>query len=82
MGKFKPSSDQTAPEGIQRFIRDNDIRWVDVQFTDVPGIEQHLTVPVSEFDEGSAYELIGVPMAESADQRMVLGCCVVSIALD
>jgi len=56
MGKFRPSSDQTTPEGIQRFIRDNDIRWVDVQFTDVPGIEQHLTVPVSEFDEDSAYE--------------------------
>lgn len=56
MGKFKPGSEETTPEGIQRFIRDNDIRWVDVQFTDVPGIEQHLTVPASEFDEDAIQE--------------------------
>ena len=56
MGKFNPGSEHTTPEGIQKFIRDEAIRWVDVQFTDVPGIEQHLTVPASAFDEDAIQE--------------------------
>ena len=41
------------PDEILKFIRDNDINWVDVQFTDVPGTEQHLSVPASAFDESA-----------------------------
>ncbi|TSD55571.1 type I glutamate--ammonia ligase [Aeromicrobium piscarium] len=35
-----------------RFIKDEGVEFVDVRFTDVPGIQQHFTVPVSSFDEG------------------------------
>lgn len=31
------------------FIRDNDIKLIDVRFTDLPGVQQHFTVPASEF---------------------------------
>ena len=33
-------------------IEENDVRWVDLRFTDTKGKEQHVTVPVSEIDEG------------------------------
>ncbi len=40
--------------GIQealQAIRDKNIRWVDLQFTDLPGRYHHITVPASDFDE-------------------------------
>jgi len=33
------------------YIRDEGVKFVDVRFTDLPGIQQHFTVPVSSFDE-------------------------------
>ena len=33
-------------------IEENDVRWVDLRFTDTKGKEQHVTLPVSEIDEG------------------------------
>jgi len=34
-----------------KFIKDEGVEFVDVRFTDLPGIQQHFTVPVSSFDE-------------------------------
>ena len=32
-------------------IKDNDIRWVDLRFTDARGKEQHVSIPASQVDE-------------------------------
>jgi glutamine synthetase len=32
-------------------IKENEVRWVDLRFTDTHGKEQHVTIPVSEVDE-------------------------------
>lgn len=41
---------KTAEE-VTKFIKDEGVEFVDVRFTDVPGIEQHFTIPASMFDE-------------------------------
>ena len=40
-----------SAEDVVKYIKDNDVEFVDVRFTDVPGIEQHFTIPASMFDE-------------------------------
>ncbi|WP_293785543.1 glutamine synthetase beta-grasp domain-containing protein, partial [uncultured Aeromicrobium sp.] len=35
-----------------KYIKDEGVEFIDVRFTDLPGIQQHFTVPVSSFDEG------------------------------
>jgi glutamine synthetase len=39
-------------ENTLNLIKENDVRWVDLRFTDTKGKEQHVTMPVSEIDEG------------------------------
>ena len=36
---------KTASEVLQ-YIKDNDIKFVDVRFTDLPGVQQHFSKPV------------------------------------
>jgi len=38
-------------ERTLNLIKDNDVRWVDLRFTDTKGKEQHVTIPASEIDE-------------------------------
>jgi len=33
-------------------IKENEVRWVDMRFTDTKGKEQHVTIPATEVDEG------------------------------
>lgn len=40
-----------SPQDVIRMIEENDARFVDLRFTDTRGKEQHVTVPVSHFDE-------------------------------
>ncbi|HJP79968.1 MAG TPA: glutamine synthetase beta-grasp domain-containing protein, partial [Pseudonocardiaceae bacterium] len=40
-----------SPDEVQRFIRDEDVKFVDVRFCDLPGIMQHFTVPAASWDE-------------------------------
>ena len=42
-----------TPEEALKFLKDNNIKWVDLQFTDLPGRLQHITIPASEFAEES-----------------------------
>jgi len=35
---------------VSGYIRDNDIKFVDVRFCDLPGVMQHFTVPAESFD--------------------------------
>ena len=41
----------TTPDDIQRLIADEDVEVIDVQFCDLPGVMQHLTVPAAAFDQ-------------------------------
>jgi glutamine synthetase len=36
---------------LLRFIRDEEVQFVDVRFCDLPGVMQHFTVPISSFGE-------------------------------
>jgi glutamine synthetase len=36
---------------VMKMVKDNDIKFVDFRFTDTRGKEQHVTVPVSAFNE-------------------------------
>lgn len=36
-----------------KFIKDENIEFIDIRFTDVPGIEQHFTIPAHVLDEDS-----------------------------
>ncbi|WKD57311.1 Glutamine synthetase 1 [Corynebacterium capitovis DSM 44611] len=38
-------------EEVKKFIQDEEVEFVDVRFTDVPGTEHHFTIPASMFDE-------------------------------
>lgn len=39
-------------EKTLKLIKDNDVRWIDLRFTDTRGKEQHVTYPASIVDEG------------------------------
>ena len=46
---------------LLKYVKDEGVEFVDVRFVDLPGIEQHFTVPVSSFgqdvfDNGLAFD--------------------------
>ena len=40
-----------SPNDVIKMVKENDVKFVDFRFTDTRGKEQHVTVPVSAFDE-------------------------------
>lgn len=36
---------------VMKLVNENDVKFVDFRFTDTKGKEQHVSVPVSHFDE-------------------------------
>ncbi len=42
-----------TPKEVLNFAKENDVKMVDVKFTDFVGMWQHFSVPISELDEGS-----------------------------
>lgn len=51
----------TSPDQLLAYLKDADIRLVDVRFCDLPGVMQHFNVPAEEFDadffeEGLAFD--------------------------
>jgi glutamine synthetase len=40
-----------TPEEAVEYVRKNKVEWIDLQFTDVPGRLQHVTIPASDFTE-------------------------------
>jgi len=40
-----------TPHEVMKMVADNELKFVDFRFTDTRGKEQHVTVPVSHFDE-------------------------------
>ena len=37
---------------VMQLVKDEDVKFVDFRFTDTRGKEQHVSVPLSAFDEG------------------------------
>lgn len=48
----------TSREALQ-FVADNNIRQLDLRFTDLPGVQQHVSYPITELDESSFEEGFG-----------------------
>ncbi|AWB10419.1 glutamine synthetase [Thermodesulfobium acidiphilum] len=46
-------------EEFKNFVKENEVKFVDVRFCDVPGTWQHFTVPVEAFNEGVIEEGLG-----------------------
>jgi glutamine synthetase len=40
----------TSYDDAIKYIKDNDIEFIDVRFVDLPGVWQHFTIPASRFD--------------------------------
>lgn len=38
-------------EEVMQYIRDNDVRFIDIRFCDLPGVMQHFNVPANTVDE-------------------------------
>ena len=45
-----------TPEQIEKYIKDENVEFVDIRFTDLPGREHHITIPASAFDEEAMQE--------------------------
>ncbi len=45
-----------TPEEVTKFIKDENVEFIDVRFTDLPGTEQHFSIPASEFTEDAIEE--------------------------
>jgi glutamine synthetase len=62
----------TNKEETAKFIVDNGIEFVDIRFTDMPGIQQHFNVPASEFldnyEEGFAFDGSSIRGFQAIDQ--------------
>ncbi len=41
----------TSTDEVQSFIKDNDVKFVDVRFCDLPGVMQHFNIPASMADD-------------------------------
>lgn len=50
-GHYLYQLEETMSENTMNLIKENDVRWVDLRFTDTQGKEQHVTIPASEVDE-------------------------------
>ncbi len=48
-----------TPQDVMAFAKEHNAQMVDFRFLDFPGIWQHFTVPISEFDESSFEEGFG-----------------------
>ena len=51
--------DCQSPEDVLAAIEENGIKFVDIRFTDLPGMQQHFSVPVSSFDADAFEDGIG-----------------------
>src|SRR5690606_1612826 len=45
------SSMFTEPHEVITFIQETDVKFLDIRFTDLPGVQQHFNIPASTVDE-------------------------------
>jgi glutamine synthetase len=48
-----------SPKDVLKFAKDNEVQIVDFRFTDLPGLMQHFSVPISELSEEGFVEGFG-----------------------
>ena len=41
----------STPDEVIKFIKDENVEYVDIRFTDMPGAEQHFSIAAAAFDE-------------------------------
>jgi glutamine synthetase len=41
----------TNADEVMQFVRDNDVKFIDIRFCDLPGVMQHFNVPAASVDE-------------------------------
>ncbi len=66
-----------SPKDVLTFIRENDVKFVDVKFTDLPGTWQHFSIPAgifeqSTFDEGIPFDGSSIRGFTSIDKSDML----------
>ena len=49
-----------SPKEVLDFARKNDVRQLDLRFTDMPGLQQHISYPISQLNEDSFEEGFGI----------------------
>jgi glutamine synthetase len=52
---------------VMKMVKDNEVKFVDFRFTDTRGKEQHVSVPVSHFDED---KFTGPRLRRLVDRRL------------
>ena len=48
------------PHQILEFARNNDVRFVDIRFTDLPGLWHHISFPLRQLTESSFEDGFGI----------------------
>jgi glutamine synthetase len=48
-----------TPKEVLEFAKKHDVKQLDLRFTDLPGVQQHVTYPITELSEGSFEEGFG-----------------------
>src|SRR6187399_1765970 len=48
-----------TPQEVLQFVSDNKIRQVDLRFTDLPGVQQHVSYPAAQLTDSSFEEGFG-----------------------
>jgi glutamine synthetase len=43
----------SSPDEVLKFIKDEGVEFIDVRFTDLPGVQQHFNIPASNFGESA-----------------------------
>jgi glutamine synthetase len=69
----------STAEEVLAFIRDEDVEFVDVRFTDLPGVQQHFNVPAASVDadfftEGQLFDgssIRGFAQIHKSDMKLV-----------
>jgi glutamine synthetase len=41
----------TDSSEVLSYIKENDVKFLDIRFTDLPGVQQHFNIPASTVDE-------------------------------
>ena len=50
----------TDPKAVTEFVKKNDVKILDLRFTDLPGLWQHVSYPINQLDEASFEEGFGI----------------------
>ncbi|MDR0951113.1 MAG: glutamine synthetase, partial [Candidatus Ancillula sp.] len=69
----------TTEADIKKVIEENEVEFVDVRFCDLPGVQQHFVIPVSEFldtafTDGMAFDgssIKGFQAINESDMKLI-----------